>query len=98
MAGAERQLNPVASSPGKIAAPSSPSTPPERGFRFLLEASPSFARAMGQVKAVASPLAKFMTLHLRLRKPMPPNGPWLRSADHLGLSFIAKTKTRFLVA
>src|SRR5262249_43136997 len=44
------------------------------------------------------PLVKFMILHLRLWKPMLPNAPWLRSVDHSDLSFIAKTKTRFLVA
>jgi len=45
MVGAGRRLNPVASSPGKIVAPSLPSIPPGYGFRCRPAVQPSFEKA-----------------------------------------------------
>ena len=46
----------------------------------------------GSGKAVAPPLVTFTTLLSKPPKPMPPNGRSPRSANRLGLSFIARTR------
>src|SRR5262245_47381000 len=55
MVGIGRRLTPVASSPGKIVAPSLLSIPPGCGFRCRPAVQPSFEKVTARVKAVASP-------------------------------------------
>ena len=79
--------NPAACWRAKTRAHSSPST--LRGFasRYGPRGQPSFEKAMAPAKVAAPPPARCMTLPLRLRKPMPPNGRLPHSVDRLVLSF-----------
>src|SRR5262245_55831186 len=88
MVGAARQLNPVACSPGKIAALSLQSTPPGSGFQCKPAVQRSFEKVTARVKAVVPRPVRCTILLLKLRKPMPPSVLLPPSANLLGWPFM----------
>jgi hypothetical protein len=60
------------------------SIPPGCGFRCKPVAQPSFEKVTAQVKVVPLRPVRSTIPPLRVRKPMPPSGPWPLSANRSG--------------